>query len=173
MHMWLSWIVIAIRCHCLHTVLTRARSSPVVGQTDETRSPVPFHSPSYTPHTSPAVGMSSADNIFEALLDRERVEPSVARNSTRRATIMIGDLRFSQFKANTKAAREAVVVRQWAVGWPKIRTVTWSAINFSSIDLTWHLFVGFVLVLLFMRRNTYSIWTVSHQIYQPTWAKYF
>ena len=52
------------------TDCTRARTSPVVGQTLSNISPVPFHSPSYTPGSSSEVEMSRADNIVEARLDR-------------------------------------------------------------------------------------------------------
>lgn len=49
---------------------TRARISPVVGQTLSKTSPEPFHSPSYTPGNSLEVEMSREDSMAEALLDR-------------------------------------------------------------------------------------------------------
>jgi hypothetical protein len=52
------------------TECMRARTSPVVGHILSNISPVPFHSPSYTPGCSFELKMSSADSIVEALLDK-------------------------------------------------------------------------------------------------------
>ena len=54
------------------TDATRAKTSPVVGQTLSKTSPVPPQSPSYTPGSSVVVGMSRADKTAEALLDNVR-----------------------------------------------------------------------------------------------------
>lgn len=51
---------------------TRAKTSPVVGQTLSRMSPVPPHVPSYTPGTSVVKGMSKALRRVEALVDKFR-----------------------------------------------------------------------------------------------------
>jgi hypothetical protein len=53
-----------------HTVVTLARTSPVVGQTLLTTSPVPCHRPSYKPGiSSPEMGRSTAERTAAALED--------------------------------------------------------------------------------------------------------
>ena len=52
------------------TVVTLARTSPVVGQTLLTTSPVPRHRPSYKPGiSSPVMGRSTAERTAAALKD--------------------------------------------------------------------------------------------------------
>lgn len=89
----------------LRTVLTRARTSPVVGQRDETISPEPFHSPSYTPQTSPEVGMSTADNIVAARVDNDREDPNDPNAARSLGTIM----RCNQVQAGSLQTRRTLV----------------------------------------------------------------
>ena len=56
------------------TDFTRARTSPVVGQTLSNISPDPRHCPSYTPGSSVVVEMPRDDNILDDLLDKHRVK---------------------------------------------------------------------------------------------------
>lgn len=78
---WSSWGV---------AVFTRARVSPVVGQTDLKISPEPLHCPSYTPESSSVVEIPSEERMFEARLDKPRVKRVVlSLEIARFATIMV------------------------------------------------------------------------------------
>lgn len=62
----------ASRNSSFDAVLTRASSSPVVGQVETSISPEPRHWPSYTPCTSPAGLIPKADRILEARVESAR-----------------------------------------------------------------------------------------------------